>query len=104
MSSPFGRRLEAEFLWMMPAPELRQCLLRASPPGSRSGSSMAKFLRLLAGITMECLAEARSSGRAQGPSTDHTFLARIEVWLDLADELDGLDLDRIGRARPQGSA
>lgn len=92
MSTPSGPLLEAaDLLWLMPANELRQSLLREAPPGTSQGVAMSKFLRLLAGITMECRAEARSSGRPQGPSTDRTFLTRIELWLDLADELDGLD-------------
>lgn len=80
--------VDVTHLWHVPADELRGAALRMQSGGS-GGIVVAKLFRLMADNAMGSLKGARPSRWPRGLKADEA-LQRATLFLDLADELDGL--------------
>lgn len=80
---------DLDLLWLVPADDLRRSALHVARAHGRAGIAAARLFRRLSGAAMG-FTQGDDGGRwpREMPAAD--ALRRAALFLDLADELDGL--------------
>lgn len=80
---------DLDLLWLVPTDDLRRAALHVARTHSRAGIAAARLFRRLSGGAMG-FASGGKGGRWPREMLADDALQRAALFLDLADELDGL--------------